>query len=140
MGLRGFDHDLCSHLIRPSAGKGGGGAYPFALALGGSHSGSFYWLRYCKFLGGFGIIDVLFGSAATLAAAVMTSRMPNRYLAAVPPVVVNAIVVGGYLSVLLEIPLLLTMIYVGVGQVVACFGLGIPLLSLMERRFRDGGC
>ncbi len=102
--------------------------------------GLFIGCVIANFLGGFGIIDVLFGSAATLAAAVMTSRMPNRYLAAVPPVVVNAIVVGGYLSVLLEIPLLLTMIYVGVGQVVACFGLGIPLLSLMERRFRDGGC
>jgi uncharacterized membrane protein len=101
--------------------------------------GLFIGCIIANFLGGFGIIDVVFGSAATLAAAILTSRMPNRYLAALPPVAVNALVVGGYLSVLLAVPLFLTVIYVGVGQVAACCGLGIPLLSIVERRFRDGG-
>ena len=40
-------------------------------------------------LGGFGLADVVLGSAATLAAAWLTSRMPNVWLAAVPPVAVN---------------------------------------------------
>lgn len=93
-----------------------------------------------NFVGGFGIIDLVFGSLATLAAAILTSRMPNKILAAVPPVALNALVVGGYLSSILEIPVMPTMIYVGLGEAVACFGLGIPLLSLLERRFRRGGC
>jgi len=92
-----------------------------------------------NFVGGFGIIDVVFGSLATLGAAILTSRMPNKVLAAIPPVAFNALVVGGYLSSILEIPVVPTMIYVGLGEVVACFGLGIPLLTLLERRFRRGG-
>ncbi|MDT8285119.1 MAG: QueT transporter family protein [Thermovirgaceae bacterium] len=96
--------------------------------------GLFIGCIIANFMGGFGIIDVIFGSAATLAAALLTSRMPSRYLAAVPPVVINALVVGGYLSILLELPVLPTMLYVGLGQTVACCGLGIPLLTVIERR------
>lgn len=92
-----------------------------------------------NFIGGFGIIDVVFGSLATLGAAILTSRMPNRVLAAIPPVAVNALVVGGYLSFILEVPVLPVMAHVGLGEAVACFGLGIPLLTLLERRFRRGG-
>lgn len=97
--------------------------------------GLFIGCIIANFMGGFGIIDVIFGSAATLGAALLTCRMPNRYLAAVPPVVINALVVGGYLSVLLELPVLPTMLYVGLGQTVACCGLGILLLTVIERRF-----
>lgn len=100
--------------------------------------GLFVGCLIANLMGGFGIIDVIFGSAATLAAALLTARAPNRYLAAVPPVVINAIVVGGYLSVLLKLPFVPTMLYIGLGQTVACFGLGIPLLSLIERRLKDG--
>ncbi|MDO9508070.1 MAG: QueT transporter family protein [Thermovirgaceae bacterium] len=97
--------------------------------------GLFVGCLIANFMGGFGIIDVIFGSAATLAAALLTARMPTRRLAAIPPVVINALVVGGYLSVLLELPVIPTMFYVGLGQIVACFGLGIPLLAVIERRF-----
>ena len=100
--------------------------------------GLFVGCLIANLMGGFGIIDVFFGSVATLAAALLTCRMPNKYLAAVPPVVINALVVGGYLSVLLKLPLVPTMLYIGLGQIAACFGLGIPLLSLIERRFKDG--
>ncbi len=92
-----------------------------------------------NFVGGFGIIDVVFGSLATLGAAMITSRMPNKVLAAIPPVAVNALVVGGYLSFILEVPAIPAMAHVGLGEAVACFGLGIPLLTLLERRFRRGG-
>ncbi|GAB6280013.1 MAG: QueT transporter family protein [Thermovirga sp.] len=101
--------------------------------------GLFVGCLISNLMGGFGIIDVIFGSAATLVAALLTAGLPNRYLAAVPPVAVNALVVGGYLSVLLKLPLVPTMLYIGLGQIAACFGLGIPLLSLIERRFKDGG-
>jgi uncharacterized membrane protein len=97
--------------------------------------GLFVGCLIANLMGGFGIIDVIFGSAATLAAAFLTSRMPSRRMAPIPPVVVNMVVVGAYLSVLLGLPLLPTMIYIGLGQAVACFGLGLPLLSFIEGRF-----
>ncbi len=97
--------------------------------------GLFVGCLIANLMGGFGVIDVIFGSAATLAAAFLTSRMPTRRMAPIPPIVVNMVVVGAYLSVLLELPLIPTMIYVGLGQAVACFGLGLPLLSFIEGRF-----
>ena len=92
-----------------------------------------------NFAGGFGLVDVIFGSAATLAAAMLTARMPTVFLAALPPVAINMVVVGGYLSVLLDMPLLPSMLYVGAGESVACFLLGIPLVLTLRRRMKKGG-
>lgn len=101
--------------------------------------GLFAGCLLANFAGGFGLADVIFGSAATLAAAVLTARMPTVFLAALPPVLINMVVVGGYLSVLLEVPLLLSMLYVGAGESVACFLLGIPLVLMLQRRMKKGG-
>ena len=93
--------------------------------------GLFAGCLLANFAGGFGLADVIFGSAATLAAAVLTARMPTVFLAALSPVVINMVVVGGYLSVLLDVPLLLSMTYVGAGESIACFLLGIPLVLMV---------
>lgn len=78
--------------------------------------------------GGLGLIDVIFGTLATFIAAVLTRRMPAPYLAPLPPVLVNALIVGTYLSFLLDYPLFLGIIQVGAGQLLACYLLGLPLL------------
>ena len=39
-------------------------------------------------------LDVIFGTAATLIACILTRHMPNRYLAPLPPVLCNAVIVG----------------------------------------------
>jgi uncharacterized membrane protein len=101
--------------------------------------GLFVGCLIANFAGGFGILDVVLGSGATLTAAVLTAMMPNVWLASVPPVAVNMAVVGGYLSFLLDIPFLLCALYVGLGQLVACCFLGIPLVLLLERRMKKGG-
>jgi uncharacterized membrane protein len=84
--------------------------------------------------GGYGITDMVLGSLATIAAAFLTRVMPSPYLAPLPPVLVNAVVVGSYLSVLTELPLLTTMLYVGLGEAVACYALGLPFLLFILRR------
>lgn len=84
--------------------------------------------------GGMGLVDVIFGSLATLVAALLTRRMPNKFLAALPPVVVNGLVVGGYLSILLDLPFVSTALYVAFGQALATFGLGVPLIHLLQKR------
>ena len=82
--------------------------------------------------GGSGLLDIILGSAATLAAAILTRYAPNKFLAATSPVVVNALVVGGYLSYILNAPLMLSILYVGCGEAVACYLLGLPLLNLVS--------
>jgi uncharacterized membrane protein len=99
--------------------------------------GLFVGCLVSNLFGGLGIVDMLFGSLATLLAAWLTRRMPNLLWAAVPPVLVNALVVGTYLSVLLDVPLAATILYVGLGQAGVCFLLGIPLATLLGRVLRN---
>lgn len=89
-------------------------------------------------IGGNGIWDIVIGSLATLLAAYLTYKIsfnkPRRkLLAPLPPILVNALFVGAMLSVLYKMPLLLTMLSVGIGQIVACYLLGYPLMLLIEK-------
>ncbi|QKG83670.1 QueT transporter family protein [Kroppenstedtia pulmonis] len=82
-----------------------------------------------------GFYDVLFGSLASLIAAWLTSKMPNRWLAPLPPVLVNALIIGILLGTVsgLQIAIPVAMLYVGIGQLIVCYGLGIPFLLLLQR-------
>ena len=104
--------------------------------------GLFVGCLVSNLFGGLGIVDMVFGSLATLGAAWLTRRMPSLLWAAVPPVAVNALVVGGYLSFLAGVPLPSTVLYVGLGQAGACFLLGVPLAKLLQKvlnKTRDRG-
>lgn len=88
-----------------------------------------------------GGVDLIVGSLATLAAAVMTyyigksNLKHKKLLAPLPPVIVNAIIIGIMLNVLYvpDIPVYLCMLQVGLGQVFCCYVLGLPLMSVIER-------
>lgn len=85
-------------------------------------------------------LDVVFGTAATLLACLLTARMPSRWLAPLPPVVCNALIVGfevawsetGFTAALLP-AYALNMFTVGLGELCACYLLGLPLLSALSR-------
>ncbi len=82
--------------------------------------------------------DVALGSLATLLAAVCTCQMrtrASRYFAPLPSVLLNAAAVGLLLVRVygVDVPLWTACLYVGVGQALACFGLGIPLMSVLSR-------
>ena len=81
----------------------------------------------------FFIWDVTIGAFATLLSAYLTEKMPNPYLAPMPPVIVNAIFVSSYVSVLsgLAYPIVLAQIFLG--EVVSCYILGLPLLLFLVR-------
>lgn len=84
-------------------------------------------------LGPGGIVDIVFGTLATLIAAYMSCKMPRKWLVPLPPVIVNAIVVGFILNYLYQLPLIITMGWVGLGELIACYAIGYPLLLLLER-------
>jgi len=105
---------------------------PFAIP------GLFVGCIVSNILGGNGIWDIVIGSLATLLSAYLTYKIsfkkPKRkLLAPLPPVLINAVVVGAMLSVLYEMPLFITMLSVGVGQIIACYLLGYPLMILIEK-------
>lgn len=85
-------------------------------------------------IGGYGIWDVVFGTLATLAAALLTYRLRrNVWLAAAPPVLTNAVVIGLMLHFVVKLPLLPTVATVGLGQLAVVYILGVPLTYALSR-------
>ena len=81
-----------------------------------------------------GWMDMVFGTLATLIAALLTRKLrKNLYLAALMPVLSNAIIIGIMLHVAFGEPLRMSMLTVGAGEALACFVLGIPLVKALEK-------
>lgn len=86
------------------------------------------------------LYDVIFGSLATLIAALLTHVVKKRglspWLAPLPAVIVNALIIGALLHYVYEVgvPLFACMLYVGAGQAVACYALGMPLLFVLDKK------
>ncbi len=85
--------------------------------------------------GGLGIYDIVFGSLLTLLAAYLTSKIKNIYLAGLPPVLVNAFGVSFYLSVFFKLPYFLTVLYIGIGESIAVYLIGLPLALYIKKKF-----
>ena len=79
------------------------------------------------------IWDVIFGTLATLIAALGTYKLRKKpLLAALCPVVANGVIVGVMLAVFYALPLWMTMLEVAVGEAVAV-ALGFILLAALRR-------
>lgn len=85
-------------------------------------------------------LDVVCGSAATLIACLLTRHMPNRWLAPLPPVLCNAVIVGaeiawyetgfgpGFFQAYAY-----NAFTVGLGELIACVVLGELLLTVLPK-------
>ncbi|NJD01186.1 MAG: QueT transporter family protein [Ruminiclostridium sp.] len=83
---------------------------------------------------GNGPYDIVLGSLATLLAAYITWKMPKKLLAPLPPVIINAVAVAVILKLSANLPMLPTMGFVAIGEVIACYVLGYPLLLLLDKQ------
>lgn len=99
--------------------------------------GLFVGCILANLLGGAIPLDIVFGSIATLIGAVFTYKLrnSNKWLAPVPPIVANAVLVPfvlryGY-SVNLPIPLM--MLTVGAGEIISCGIFGMVLLTALSK-------
>ena len=87
-----------------------------------------------------GPLDLIFGSLATLLAALWTRRMPSKWLAPLPPVVCNAVIVGAMIA-WYEVGFTeafwgmfaFNALTVGIGEAIACYVLGLLLLRVISR-------
>ena len=95
-------------------------------------------------IGSFNLLDMVFGTFATLCAAILTYFLKSikfkklPLLALLPPVLINAVIIG------LEIAFfflpqgfsfygfIISALQVGAGQLIACYGLGLPLYMALE--------
>lgn len=84
--------------------------------------------------------DVLIGTLATFISVVITRKIRIKWLVPLPTVISNAVLVGIMLTYIIlpsseTVPLWYNIMTVGAGEVIACYGLGIPLFSVMEKVF-----
>lgn len=85
-------------------------------------------------------LDVVCGSAATLIACLLTRHMPNRWLAPLPPVLCNAVIVGAEIA-WYEVGFgpgffqayAYNAFTVGLGELIACVVLGELLLTVLPK-------
>lgn len=81
--------------------------------------------------------DVVFGSLATLLGAVVTYllRKRSKWLAPIPPIVSNTLIVPFVLTYAYGVPdgIPFLMLTVGVGEVLSCGVLGLALLKALEK-------
>ena len=87
-------------------------------------------------LGGCTIFDIVFGTLATLLAALCTRRLRGKFwLAAAMPVVFNGIIVGAVVHYCYSpaFPLPLCMLTVAIGEAIACMIVGPLLIGALRR-------
>lgn len=89
-------------------------------------------------IGPYGMLDIVLGTLATFIAAYLSYKMSKKILVPLPPILVNAVIIGLMLYYILlgtpdEMPLLPIMGWVGLGQAIACYGLGYPLIKILEK-------
>jgi len=103
--------------------------YPIAII------GLYVGCLVANIFGGNGLLDIIFGPLLTLLAGYLTylaskigSRKISMILAPFPPVIINAFGVALYLSLITDMSYLFVVQMIGIGQLAACYGIGLPLL------------
>lgn len=81
-----------------------------------------------------GIIDVVFGSLLTFAAALIMHRLGPRLVALLVPVIVNGLGVALMLNVLMKLPYWLSAGWVAAGEAAVMASAGVALLFMVKRR------
>ncbi len=95
--------------------------------------GLFVGCIIANIFGGGGPIDIIFGSLATLVAAYLSYKMKRKWLVPIPPILINGVVIGYVLHYLYGMPLIPSMLWVTLGQTMACYIIGYPLMNVLER-------
>jgi len=86
------------------------------------------------------VLDWVFGTTATFLAAVWTARIKRPALAPLPPVLCNAVIVGAEIAWFMMAEgsdfwtaYALNAFTVGLGELIACYALGLPLLRWLGK-------
>lgn len=85
---------------------------------------------------GFGLIDIVGGSLITLVAAYLTSKMPNKILGVLPPVILNGLVVSIWVSYFTNIPYWYTVFGISLGELTSVLVFGNIILIIYKNIFK----
>lgn len=94
-------------------------------------------------LGGFGIMDIVFGSLATFMSCVamywtrstIKNSKASLLVASIWPTVFNGVIIGWVLHVTINVPMFITMVQVALGEFVVVTVIGVPLGRLVAKKY-----
>lgn len=102
--------------------------------------GLFIGCLIANILSPYGALDIIFGSLATLLAAMATAKMRKKWLAPLPPVIANGLIIGAVISfeqVGFNASFLPAFAFNGitiaVGEAIACYVFGGILLKVLPK-------
>lgn len=98
--------------------------------------GLFVGCLLANIFGGFGFMDIFFGSLTTLLAAYLTSKMPNKYVAVLPPIILNALIIPLWISATRS-AYLATVYTIGFSEFISAGILGVALASVFQRVYKN---
>ena len=78
-------------------------------------------------------VDFLFGTAATLLAALLMYRIKKPVAAAFIPAITNGLLVGAELHLFLDLPFWLGALGVAAGEIISVAVIGLPILRAAKR-------
>lgn len=81
----------------------------------------------------FGVIDMVFGTMATLIAILPMLKVKNKYIASLFPVLSNAIIVGLELYFMIGLPFWIGALQVALGEFVCVSIIGIAVFNAIEK-------
>ena len=89
----------------------------------------------------YGVLDMVFGTLATAIAAYFTAKMPNRWLAPLPPILANLVLLPpiwawaetNAINSAFFGALGFNALTFVIGEAVVCYGLGLLLLRALEQ-------
>ncbi|MEG0295959.1 MAG: QueT transporter family protein [Clostridium sp.] len=96
-------------------------------------------------LGGLGILDIIFGTLATFlsvsAISITASKIKDTkkglIISSIWPVIFNGLIIGGMLSILLEVPMVIAMLQVGIGEFLAVSVVGVPVVLYAQKKYSN---
>lgn len=95
--------------------------------------------------GGYGPMDIVFGTIATflsvtgvyLTGKYVRNKKISLVLASLWPTIFNGLIIGWMLNIVAGLPMVLSMIQVGIGEFVVVTLVGVPVFRLIENKYRD---
>ena len=95
--------------------------------------------------GGYGLMDIVFGTVATflsvtgvyLTGKYIRNKKLSLVLASLWPTIFNGLIIGWMLNIVADLPMVLSMIQVGVGEFVVVTLVGVPVFRLIENKYKD---
>lgn len=100
---------------------------------------------FSNMFGGYGLMDIVFGTLATflsvgaisITAKTLKRNMVSLLIASIWPTIFNAIIVGWMISLVSNLPLLLTILQVGIGEFVVVTIVGVPVFKLIIDKYKN---